>query len=65
VSEAKAKAIIDHLDEGCSIRSTSWLTKVAKETMVRLLKTSSRHAQRFHDQEDDARNPLSQKIWLT
>ena len=51
VSEAKAEEVIDHLDEGCSIRSTSRLTKVAKETVARLLKTSGRHAQRFHDQE--------------
>ena len=51
VSEAKAEAIIDHLDEGCSVRATSRLTKAAKATVARLLKTSGRHAQRFHDQE--------------
>ena len=51
VSEGKAEAIIDHLDEGCSVRATSRLTKVAKATVARLLKTSGRHAQRFHDQE--------------
>ncbi|ETW97894.1 MAG: hypothetical protein ETSY1_20925 [Candidatus Entotheonella factor] len=51
VSEAKAEAIIDHLDEGCSIRATSRLTKAAKATVARLLKTTGRHAQRFHDQE--------------
>jgi IS1 family transposase/transposase-like protein len=51
VSEAKAEAIIDHLDEGCSIRGTSRLTKSAKATVARLLKTSGRHAQRFHHQE--------------
>jgi transposase-like protein len=51
VSEAKAESIIDHLDEGCSIRATSRLTKVAKATVARLLKTSGRHAQRFHHQE--------------
>ena len=51
VSEAKAEAIIDHLDEGCSIRATSRLTKATKVTVARLLKTSGRHAQRFHAQE--------------
>jgi IS1 family transposase/transposase-like protein len=51
VSEAKAESIIDHLDEGCSVRATSRLTKAAKATVARLLKTSGRHAQRFHDQE--------------
>src|SRR5919106_5859204 len=51
VSEAKAESIIDHLDEGCSVRATSRLTKTSKVTVARLLKTSGRHAQRFHDQE--------------
>jgi transposase-like protein len=51
VREAKAEDIIDHLDEGCSVRAPSRLTKVAKVTVARLLKTSGRHAQRFHDQE--------------
>jgi IS1 family transposase/transposase-like protein len=51
VSEAKAEAIIDHLDEGCSVRATSRLTKAAKATVARLLKTRGRHAQRFHAQE--------------
>ena len=51
VSEAKATEIIDHLDEGCRVRSTARLTKAAKETVARLLKVSGRHAQRFHDQQ--------------
>lgn len=51
VREAKAEEIIDHLDEGYNVRSTSRLTKVAKETVARLLKTSGRHAQRFYAQE--------------
>jgi hypothetical protein len=51
VSEAKAEAIIDHLEEGCRVRATSRLTKTAKVPVARLLKTSGRHAQRFHDQE--------------
>jgi hypothetical protein len=50
-SEAKAEDIIDHLNEGCSVRATSRLTKVAKATVARLLKTSGRHAQRFHTQQ--------------
>jgi transposase-like protein len=57
VSEAKAEAIIDHLDEGCSVRATSRLTKAAKVTVARLLKTSGRHAQRFHDQESQDVRP--------
>jgi hypothetical protein len=50
-SEAKAEAIMDHLDEGCSVRATSRLTKAAKATVARWLKTRGRQAQRFHDQE--------------
>ncbi len=49
--EAKAIEVIDHLDEGCSIRATARLTKVAKASVARLLKASGRHAQRFHAQE--------------
>ena len=51
LSEAQAIDVIDHLDEGCSVRSTSRLTNVAKETVARLLKVSGRHAQPFHDQQ--------------
>jgi hypothetical protein len=50
-SEAKAINIVDHLDEGGSIRATSRLSKVAKERVARLLKGSGRYAQHFHDQE--------------
>ena len=35
VSEAKAEAIIDHLDEGCRVRATSRLTTSAKATVAR------------------------------
>jgi transposase-like protein len=57
VSEAKAEAIMDHLDEGWSVRATSRLMKAAKATIARLLKTSGRHAQRFHNQEIQALRP--------
>jgi transposase-like protein len=48
--EAKAEDVISHLDEGCSVRATARLVKVAKETVARLLRVAGRHAQRFHDQ---------------
>ena len=38
VSEAKAEDVIDHLDEGCSLRATSQLTKAAKAIVARLSK---------------------------
>jgi IS1 family transposase len=50
IRAAKAEDVIDHLDEGGSVRSTSRLTKVATVTVARLLKTSGRHAQRFPHQ---------------
>jgi hypothetical protein len=56
-SEAKAEASIDHLDAGCSVRATSRLTKSAKGTVARLLKTSGRHAQRFHAQQGQDLRP--------
>src|SRR5215510_11808611 len=48
--EATAEEVISHLDEGCSVRATARLVKVAKETVARLLRVAGRHAQRFHDQ---------------
>jgi len=51
VSEAKATEVIDHLTDGCSVRSTARLTKVCKETVARLLRVSGRHAERVHDQQ--------------
>lgn len=50
VPEAKASAVIQHLGEGCSVRSTARLTSVCKETVARLLRVGGRHAERLHDQ---------------
>src|SRR5918912_4569213 len=49
LSEATAAEVINHLDEGCSVRSTARLVKVAKAPVARLLRVAGRHAQRFHD----------------
>ena len=48
--EARAEDIINHLGEGCSVRATARLVKVAKETVARLVRVTGRHAERFHDQ---------------
>jgi hypothetical protein len=48
--EAKAADVINHLDEGCSVRTTARLVKVSKETVARLLRVSGRYAERSHDQ---------------
>lgn len=49
VSEAKAQAIVEHLEEGCGIRPTARLVRASKETVARLLKTAGRHAKNFHE----------------
>lgn len=51
VSEAKAVEVIDHLTDGCGVKSTARLTRVCKATVVRLLRVSGRHAERVHDQQ--------------
>jgi transposase-like protein len=50
LAEATAEDVISHLGEGCSVRATARLVKVAKETVARLLRVAGRHATRFHDQ---------------
>jgi transposase-like protein len=47
--EATAEDVISHLSEGCSVRATARLVKVAKETVARLVRVAGRHAERFHD----------------
>lgn len=49
--ESKAEEVINHLDEGCRVRATARLTKVAKETGARLLRNAGRQAERFHAQQ--------------
>jgi transposase-like protein len=57
--EAKAEEVINHLGEGCSVRATARLVKVAKETVARLLRVSGRHAERLHDQHVRDLRPLA------
>lgn len=38
--EAKAEEVINHLGEGCRVRATAWLIKVAKETVARLVRVA-------------------------
>src|SRR5262245_26099972 len=55
--EARAEDVINHLGEGCSVRATARLVKVAKETVARLLRVAGRHAERFHDQHGHGLTP--------
>jgi transposase-like protein len=50
IAEEKAVDVINHLDEGCSVRATARLAKVAKTTVARLLRMAGHHAQQLHDQ---------------
>ena len=59
VSEAKAVEVIDHLTDGCGVRSTARLTKVCTETVARLLRGAGRHAERLHDQQVRDLTPLA------
>jgi len=47
--EAKALAVLAHLQEGVGIRKTSRLTGVNKNTVVRLALQAGRHAHDLHD----------------
>ena len=50
MSAAKAVEVIEHLAEGCSVRSTARLVQGCKATVARLLRVVGRHAERGHDQ---------------
>jgi transposase-like protein len=60
--ESKAEAVINHLDEGCRVRATARLTKVAKETVARLLRSAGRHAERFHEQQVHELSPKALEL---
>ena len=60
--EPKAEEVINHLDEGCSVRATARLVKVAKETVARLLRVAGRHAQQFHDQHVHGLTPKAREF---
>lgn len=57
--DAKAEDVINHLGEGCSVRSTARLVKVCKETVARLLRVSGRHAERLHAEQVHDLRPLA------
>src|SRR5438874_575830 len=51
IPEAKAEAVINHLDEGCGVRSTARLVQVCKEAVTRFVRMAGRHAERFQAQQ--------------
>jgi transposase-like protein len=61
--EPTAEEVINHLDEGCSVRGTARLVKVCQETVARLIRVSGRHAERLHEQHvRDLRPSVSAKL---
>lgn len=49
IAEERAEAVIEHLDDGCSVSGTARLVKVSKDAVSRLLRVAGRHAKKFHD----------------
>jgi transposase-like protein len=50
LSEAKAVAVLQHLQESCGVRQTSRLVGVNKNTVVRLAVVAGHHAQQVHEE---------------
>lgn len=50
ISERKAADILDHLDSGCGVMSTAQLTRVAKDTVSRLIRVTGLISHKIHDQ---------------
>jgi transposase-like protein len=48
--EAKAVAVLHHVQEGCGARKTSRLVGVNKNTVIRLAALAGQHAQDVHDE---------------
>lgn len=49
ISEAKAVAVLDHLDVGCGVVTTAQLVHVCKDTVSRLIRVSGRSSRKIHD----------------
>jgi transposase-like protein len=50
LSEDKALAVLQHLQESCGVRQTSRLVGVNKNTVTRLALLAGPHAQQLHDE---------------
>lgn len=61
--DAKAVAVLQHLQESCGVRQTSRLVGVHKDTVVRLAVVAGQHAHALHDElvafsPSDPRSPV-------
>ena len=50
LDEEKIVSVLEHIQEGCGVRSTARLTGVNKETVVRYNKLEGRHSKDLHDE---------------
>jgi transposase-like protein len=63
LDEEKIVSVLEHIQEGCGVRSTARLTGVNKETVVRYNKLEGRHSKELYDElvsfpPSDARRPV-------
>ena len=50
LAEDKVVSVLDHIREGCGIRSTSRLTKVSRDTVSRYVALAGDQAKALHDE---------------
>jgi transposase-like protein len=67
--EEKALAVLQHLDEGCGVRSTGRLVGVDPNTVGRLARIVGQHAHDAHDElvafsPSDPRGPVRREVVL-
>jgi LacI family transcriptional regulator len=50
LAEDKSLSVLEHLNEGCGLRQTARLLRVARKTVSRLAKNAGDHAQALHEE---------------
>jgi transposase-like protein/IS1 family transposase len=51
VTEEKAVSVINHLDEGCGLKSTARLAHVSNDTVRRLIRVTGKVSEQIHDKK--------------
>jgi hypothetical protein len=65
----KLVSLLEHVSEGCGVRSTSRLAKVHRDTVTHYIRAAGDHAQQLHDElvgfsPLDAGSPMRRKVGL-
>ena len=50
LDDGKARAVLEHLQDGCGVRQTERLTRVNRNTVMRLARLAGGHARAAHDE---------------